>query len=280
MERNVLHSIMLELSPQQNATIPATMGHQAHALFLNLIQQFDMALFTRLHDQAGPRPFTVSFLHNVQKEGERIFLQAGQTCALRITLFDSGEIWHALRTYFLEAGTINVQLGHVQLQLKRMLSTPSSDPTGWVRSTSWETLASLPAQHAITMHFLSPTAFSMGKREFVLVPKPNLLWESLMRVWNAHTPPDLRLERQPLSQYITEHVIVTDCKLTTATLHFPGFDQKGFFGTCTYLLQEQHSYVAQLTALAAFAYYAGVGYKTTMGMGQARAEFAESAETE
>ena len=43
-------------------------------------------------------------------------------------------------------------------------------------------------------------------------------------------------------------------------------------GSCTYQLQTEEGYASQVAALAEFARYAGVGSKTTSGMGQARWE--------
>jgi len=56
-------------------------------------------------------------------------------------------------------------------------------------------------------------------------------------------------------------------------LHFPNYTQKGFVGTCGYRIPARSDIAALLTTLAAFALYAGAGYKTTMGMGQVRATF-------
>jgi len=56
-------------------------------------------------------------------------------------------------------------------------------------------------------------------------------------------------------------------------LHYPKYTQKGFVGTCSYVVQGSNTFASLLTTLAAFAYYAGIGYKTTMGMGQVRVTF-------
>jgi len=61
--------------------------------------------------------------------------------------------------------------------------------------------------------------------------------------------------------------------LLHAFLHFPNYVQKGFEERCTYQLSADQQQVSKLTSLAAFAHYAGVGYKTSMGMGQVRVEF-------
>jgi CRISPR-associated endoribonuclease Cas6 len=70
-------------------------------------------------------------------------------------------------------------------------------------------------------------------------------------------------------------VVATACDVQTKIWHFPTFLQKGFTGTCTYHLQGEDRLVAWLTRLAAFAFYAGIGYKTSMGMGQVRPDLRE-----
>jgi len=68
-------------------------------------------------------------------------------------------------------------------------------------------------------------------------------------------------------------VRVAKCSLHTNTLFFPGFCQKGFVGSCNYIIEAPDDFASLLTTLAAFAQYAGAGYKTAMGMGQVRATF-------
>src|SRR5258708_13894502 len=57
---NDLYSIVFELRGRYAATISGTTGPLAHALFLNLIKQFDPALSASLHHMPGPKPFTIS----------------------------------------------------------------------------------------------------------------------------------------------------------------------------------------------------------------------------
>jgi CRISPR-associated endoribonuclease Cas6 len=182
---------------------------------------------------------------------------------------------HALQTE-----VVQVHLGPVALRLTRLITSSSADPTGWADSTDWLTLAGLPVQRVITMQFTSPTAFNVGDRAFELFPKPSFIWESLRRVWNAYAPQHLRMDKQRLRMFLFEHVSVLDCDIATMMWSFPQYLQKGFVGTCTYQIQEEDEGIAaNLTTLAAFARYAGIGYKTTMGMGQARALLLEKPPT-
>jgi CRISPR-associated endoribonuclease Cas6 len=270
MTNAYLHSVVLELQVTNNAALPATMGHQAHALFLDLIKQVDPALATRLHDEPNYRPFTVSPLSGVPVQGDSITLRAGQTARLRITLLDGGQLWRCLSTCFLTAGSLCLRLGAAEFALHRLLAMPGSDSEGWAGFTDWPSLAASPARRSVTLCFATPTAFNLGDKHFALFPEPIHIWDSFMRVWNNYAPAVLQLDKPHLRTFITDTVVVADYQLHTATLHYPKHVQKGFVGTCTYLLREQGPEAAQLAALAEFARYAGVGYKTTMGMGQAR----------
>ncbi len=270
MGLNYLYSIILELSPTTNTTLPLTTGHQAHALFLDLIQHVDPTLSTRLHNEENYRPFTVSPLRGASEKDTMLFLRAGQIYFLRITLLDGGSLWQCLSQHFLASPNISLQLGQATFILSRVISTPSADMTGWADYTDWQTLANTPARTIITIQFDSPTAFSMGDRRFVLFPEPILLWNSLMRSWNHYAPECLHMDKEAVRDFIQNNVVISDYDLQTTTLYFPKYSQKGFIGTCTYQIKTDNGYASRITALANFARYAGVGYKTTMGMGQAR----------
>ncbi len=278
MTNYLLHSITLELTAANTATIDATMGHQAHALFLDLVRQTDPELSAQLHEGQGSRPFTVGPLTGGRVQGQSVALKPGQPCRLRFTLLDGGLIWQCLSQHFLEAGPITLRLGAAEFALNRMLATPTADPSGWAGFADWQGLANTPAVRYLTLRFASPTAFSLGEKRFALFPEPMFVWDSLMRVWNTFAPVPLQVDKQALREFIERRMVVADYDLRTATLHYPHYTQKGFLGVCTYLVQELGDCAGQLAALAEFARYCGVGYKTTMGMGQARAEFPERKE--
>jgi CRISPR-associated endoribonuclease Cas6 len=165
-----------------------------------------------------------------------------------------------------------------------------------------------PTARSLTIEFRSPTAFSDGQRAWGkrmhLFPDADRLFDRLARVWNAWTPPALALDPLAVQAYAREWVAVAQHDLRTRTLHFDRHAQVGFVGRCTYALMDveraPQRRIAQtppgeamparalagdpaiqmvgadltparaLHLLAAFAFYAGIGQKTTMGMGQAR----------
>ncbi len=267
---NYLYSVLLELTPTSTSTLPATMGHLTHALFLDLIRQVDSPLATRLHDEPNYRPFTISPLNGAKVQNDTLFIKPGQLCNLRVTLLDGGTLWQNLSRCFLEIQPTALRIGNNEFKLNRMLSTPGSDSDGWAGFVDWPTLAATTARRTITMNFVSPTAFSLWNRQFALFPEPMLLWDSLVRVWNNYAPPVLQIDKPTLRTFISENVAVSDYALHTCNVNFPKYGQKGFVGTCSYAVHQEGEKAAQLAALAEFARYAGVGCRTTMGMGQTR----------
>jgi CRISPR-associated endoribonuclease Cas6 len=276
MESRNLSSVILVLCAENNTTIPAALGPRVHATFLRLIQQFDVALAARLHNEPGYRPFTTAWLSDGPCCHGQQEIRHGHSYQLRLTFLDDGTIWNGLRTHFLESSPISLHLGPARFRLIRLLSTPTSDPTDWIQHTTWQTLATHPPRPIITIHFISPTVFSLGDRQFEPFPLPRFLWEGLLRAWNSYAPPCFALEKRSLSAWVTRNVIVKACQdLHMHTLQFSTHIQRGFLGTCQYELTALDGLAAQVTALAAFAFYSGIGYKTTMGMGQVRVDFGE-----
>ncbi len=273
---NALYSIVLELWATHEATVPVAMGHLVHALFLDLVRRFDAALSKRLHDEPGYRPYTVSPLLGVARQGEEIALRPGQRCYLRVTLLDGGNLWQSLNSYVLGRWTITVHLGSSDLQLVRLFSASNVDPSGWASTTDWQSLAAIRAARSITCLFLSPTAYHLGDREFLLFPEALPLWESLLRVWNRYAPTNYQMEKQAVRECVAKSTAVADCNVSTETLHYPKYTQKGFVGTCTYSIEAKGKDAQSLAVLAAFAPYSGVGYKTTMAMGQIRTRLSET----
>jgi CRISPR-associated endoribonuclease Cas6 len=101
-------------------------------------------------------------------------------------------------------------------------------------------------------------------------PTPALLFGSLAAAWNRISPQPL--DKAALRAYAEETVVVGLYRMASRMVRYWGQPQIGAAGTVTYLLKDRrhHDMIRALNTLADFAFYSGVGYKTTMGMGQVR----------
>ena len=273
----MLYSIVIVLTPTREATVRATVGHQAHAAFLRTVKDADAALAEVLHLPDMPsRPFTVSPLLGVDRarDGE-VRLSPGQEYFLRFTVLYPPIFERFMARFLHGEGRPVIRLGRALLLIKEILTTPGSH--AWAGYTPWARLATeARADPEIRLEFTSPTAFGFGQKDWgkkiVVLPEPKLVFGSLARSWNDLAPLPLQVDRRALMAYVEEHVVVKQLHgLETKMLRLRNSPQVGFVGRVTYgLMAENEAARCELNALADFAFYAGVGMKRTMGMGQVR----------
>lgn len=270
-----LYSVVLLLSPLKEAEIEATVGHRAHAAFLDAIRRVSPDLAAALHDpKVSIRPFTVSPLWGTPAREGKIRVAPERTYWLRVTLL-ARPLYERLMEVLLTDDRPQLRLGEATFAVREALTTPESHP--WAGYASWEELArQARPDREITLDFVSPTAFSFGEkpwgRPIVVLPLPELVFGSLARTWNAYAPPPVRVEAKALEHYAAEYVVIQQIAgLRTRMLNFSGRPQVGFVGRVTFGLKGENDIARlQLAMLTDFALYGGVGYKRTMGMGQCR----------
>ena len=141
----------------------------------------------------------------------------------------------------------------------------------------------------LTLEFSSLTTFNRNNTKeggygthYVRLPLPQYVFPGLVRRWVDIAPPELVgiIQKDRIEQYISdEGIIVVDYDLKAHSVKFTTHQQIGFVGICKYHLRGPDDDVTpeapltirqQLLLLAQIAFYSGVGYKTSMGMGQVR----------
>lgn len=285
-----LYASVVKLLATVDGFIPATQGRLAHAAFLDLIRAVDPALAETLHASNQRKPFTVSPLQGLGQAREgQIKVKAGQEVWLRFTLLGS-ELFTTFTRYLLSPRSLvgrgvrgegpNLRLGELEFTISEVLTTPGSDP--WAGYTSlgdlcrcWQNVLLAESAWQIGLELASPTVFSPGRRKELgkqmdPLPSPGMLFGSLAAAWNEHLP--IPLDKLAIRTYAEETVVVGLYRLESRMFRYWGQPQIGATGIITYLLQDRRNQemARALNLLADFAFYSGVGYKTTMGMGQVR----------
>jgi CRISPR-associated endoribonuclease Cas6 len=119
---------------------------------------------------------------------------------------------------------------------------------------------------SFTLQFHSPTTFRSGGQNMPF-PLPRFVFLTLAEKWNRYSPVHLGEKVAPM---LAERVLLTKYDLRTRMLDFGRYRQVGFIGRCEFHIETNKDDLWRQIPhlLADFAFYAGVGYKTTMGMGQ------------
>lgn len=308
-----LRALLLKLRPLERGTLMPFSGELVHGAWLEWIRAAAPDVSAMLHDGNKRRLFTCSNLQIplpraklLEAERENIHLPVSpeKTYTIRITLL-LGELFPLLYNtlmYFnvAEAGAKNppfMRIGKREFLLEEVICSPD-DPSGWTGYTSFADLVDcalsrkMGSQPSLTLEFASLTVFNWINRAdktygnyYARLPLPRYIFPNLARRWQEVAPPELThmVEKERIERYIeADGMVIEDYELKAHEVHFIRHPQRGFLGTSTYQLRgpdESTTPEAPLTVrqqlfmLAMFAFYCGIGYKTTMGMGQVRPFF-------
>ncbi|MEA3349684.1 MAG: CRISPR-associated endoribonuclease Cas6 [Chloroflexota bacterium] len=262
-----LYSSVIQLHNLRAGELRRNSGLYANAVFYSLINAVDPTLAEALHQWNGRKPFTISRLLGLPKgPGKSVYLKAGWECWLRITTLGNN-IFQPLMQHFLQGGGHpKIQLGALSFGVSQVLTTPASHT--WAGYIGVETLLhQTESTRTATLKFASPTQFNLGDR-MALFPLPALVFGSLASKWNAFLQP--RLDREAVEKS-AQSVLITNYRLRTSTYRWKRRVKKGFSGRCTYNLKHLSPDDQKLfCTLTDFAFYGGMGGKTTQGMGQVR----------
>lgn len=266
-----LFAYVVFLQATEDTVLPISQGQYAHAAFLNLVAEADPPLATVLHDHKGRKPFTVSLLGGLGEGGDGLVpVRSGQQCWLRFTLLEPSLFRAFQRVLLGQGASLQIRIGPGVFRVLGAAGTQASHP--WAGAIQSEDIATLPPLRDLTLQFAAPTAWSIGgdaARRMELLPHSSLLFGGLSSSWNAWC-------RQRMSQdiraYAEQNVVPSWMKIETRRLWYGGRPQIGTVGTVTYTVlgSLEVPQARQIRTLAEFAFYAGVGYRTTMGMGQVR----------
>jgi CRISPR-associated endoribonuclease Cas6 len=271
------YSLVLNLLPRSPIPKSHLSGRHLHALFLELVQSVDPALATTLHQQSSEKAFTLSPLQ-VSKtvnqglgKNKRSLMQwehsqaipAGTPCWWRITLLDDALFGQLTHLWLNLNPARSWHLGAADLQVTSVLGTPQSSQS-WADFAPYAQLYEQASEHdrQLPFVFCTPTAFRQGQYDCAL-PTRELVFSSLLRRWNHYST-------LPFSETILEPVYPSFFDLRTEIIMESRSKFIGCVGAITFQIlgDVDANTIKQINTLSTFAFYAGVGRKTPMGMGQ------------
>jgi CRISPR-associated endoribonuclease Cas6 len=171
-----------------------------------------------------------------------------------------------------EGPPATVELDDAPLQVVSATLDPAHHP--WAGSTTYEALSApyllartRPAPQA-EIEFAAPTAFRSAGRTLPL-PLPELVYGGLAMRWNHFAPVSISEE---VRRYAEECLAISRYRLKTVALKAKGASlQIGFVGHCRYTaLNRDRYWLGLVQLLTDYIFFAGVGYQTAAGLGQAR----------
>jgi CRISPR-associated endoribonuclease Cas6 len=261
-------SAVLELGPSGGCFT----NHHALAWVLDQVRRRAPAVSEGLHRSSRAKPFTVWAGSYDELGGAFLPTVSGAELLLRVTAL-SEPVSGVLRRIVMNSPG-RAALGSASFPVIACATSSSAHPLAG-ESTPEAILGSVTAERflpdRVTLHFLSPTAFT-GSVGNTLFPLPDLVFRSILRKWNAYAA-------VPIGDTIAEDLLArlqveSHHLATRPPVRLAGGSEKGFVGWCEYSVGHSASADVRtaMHVLARAAFYTGVGARTTMGMGQAVTE--------
>ncbi len=258
-------SLVLRLSPTENAVLPPFSGHFAYSAVLKMLPE---NLSNQWHAENVQKPFTVSSLLGTPKaEKKGVFLKSSKEYFLRITIVDADAFGVVLQKLWEQKKII---LGAQTFEIKSIDTQPLQHPWAFFLTfDEWEEKARKGGE-TIFLHFTSPTAFRSGEKKLFILPDPEKIFASL-----AQKASQLKLLEKPERLDLGQAVWVS--RLENINTHVFEMKQnfyRGFGGKIWMEMRtDKKEWQQYLWKLALLAPFLGVGTKTTMGMGQVQKNF-------
>ena len=281
----MLRSLLISLTAESSYPILGGLGRPAQAWFLGQLTRSHASLASRLHDEQGLKPYSVSTLLDERMRPLRAgdWVEPGELCWLRITSLNE-EVSEALQKKIIQRIPKRLTLHKMDFRVDDVFTQRAEHE--WAGEISFtemaETVADRPAQH-LRMEFVSPTAFRNNNLDICL-PMPGQVFRSLWEKWNTFAPEPMQVHE--LWPQFAGDCILVDEMTAVNTMHWEFAEgtrgaATGFMGTVGFSLipkdrvktgwQEFWEGAATvMQSLAQFAFYSGVGHHTTIGMGQCR----------
>lgn len=249
-----LHSLVVELAAAKNGDIPPTLSRALHSLVMNWLQLGSPEIAESVH-VCQDSPLSISgLLGNRRQQGTKV----GDNFYFRICLL-GGSLIEPLLKGLEQWDTQPVTLGKFPFVIRNIYALPGTHRLAG--AADYSLLANNPqVMTDIELNFLSPTSFkqSLGIQTF---PLPELVFGSLHRRWNTFAPEKYQF---PAVEW---RGLVCAYELKTHALKLEAGAEIGAQGRVLYHFSDtEQAHIA--TVLANFAFFSGVGRKTSMGMGQ------------
>lgn len=237
------------------------------ACFFEVLRDYSEKVADFIHNgNRKHKPFSLSgILERKTKTERKSLLDSGENASFRVSILDEKLIPDTLAA-FGKALNLKTELSLANRRtiIKNINYKEGSTP--WARSSLYPKLfEEAKPLEKIKLKFFSPTSFrSKGKQ--CTIPETPLIFGSLLDKWNSFS--GIRFKDAPIDNL--EQVFPSQFELRSELVEFSNYKIIGFKGTVEYRLGKEFTKEEKriINTLADFAFFAGVGYKTTMGIGQ------------
>lgn len=253
----MIQKYILSMTCEEAGQVHGLGGAELHGMLFSFLKEIDPEKTDTLHG-AVEKPFSLGPLQGAETCGNKLRYIQGQTCSFTLSCLNDAmcEFGENIAAKWRDK---TVRLGTGMFRGSQVSSVLPPD-------FCYGKLLNLPPlEGEFTLEFYSPTSFRSHGRQ-ILFPLPEKVFLNLQRRWNHFSP----VKYQDDTDF--SFIVPSRYNLRTVMIYFEHYKIIGFTGRCSYLIPGKYKEImgSRLGALVCFAQIAGVGYKTSMAMGQVK----------
>jgi CRISPR-associated endoribonuclease Cas6 len=258
----MFYSIIVKFRAKSDIYFKNYPGENLHGMLFNILKRRNDQQATLLHDKYESKPFTISPIlpYLKWKKGKR-YLKSGKKHFIRVTFLE--DQWYKLFMESFLYNRQNLKLGRTKIEVDEILTNSKEHKRCNVIEAK-DLRNNSRSSKKIKLKFHSTTTFRDNDRH-IIFPQEKYLFNSLLSKWKEFGGEKLVVDSVDFSK-----IIISRYELESVMEEFKNYTIKGFRGYCEYELDNNLSLdkIRDINLLADFSFYSGVGYKTTMGLGQ------------
>ncbi|SHF25682.1 CRISPR-associated endoribonuclease Cas6 [Marinitoga hydrogenitolerans DSM 16785] len=261
----MFYSVVVELKPLETSIIPEYPGKKIHGLFYSLINASNKKLSKLLHETKIKKAFTVSTFLG-KRVDKPIIIEKNKKYYIRITILDESLFnFFALALYQKKMKKEKVKIGEIEFEILRILYDKKHSK--WADIFIEDEIFNRQVEESkVKLRFYTPTLFKVGDKH-LRYPDPEKIFSGLLEKFNLYGTHKINSEIKNKFNKIS----ITYKKIYQKKVYIRNFYLEGFIGETEFKVPEEEKELMKIVnILSEFAFYAGIGYKTTMGMGQAK----------
>ncbi len=248
------YAIVIELYSDKEISQNNLVSRTLNALTLDIVKSSDPELSQHFHNEEFNKSMTLRKLY-----------YKNNLLTLRLTLLDD-KLFERFGNIMLNACTQSYDLNGTALKIAKISCTKQSKQF-WADHVTYQEIFDNASKTDNTFNFNIVTPLSFKRNDsFLAFPMPDLFFKSLHKRWNKHSGlpfDDIFCEMIEKNVFISYYDLKTDQVKDNMKIAFTGW-----VGNVRFKVKSSERFIHYLNVLSDYAYFACVGAKTSMGMGQ------------
>ncbi len=258
----MFNSVVIKLKALNTGKLDLFPGQKIHALFLKLIREANELEADKLHEQEHLKGFAVSGILGLANENGYM-VEKNRYYYIKISTFYD-RLFKLLAMSTFKKKILNLSINLEELNFKVINLFFDKRHSKWAGVFNLEEIMGKSnLQDEICMKFYTPTVFKAGDKKIVKID-PKKMYTGLLKKFNKYSNTKIR---EDITKKFDKIEIKKDMtKREFIKLKHGGI--KGSVGKVVFKIStDDQELLETINLLSEFAFYAGVGYKTTMGLG-------------